>query len=428
MIKRSFFGLSRPRIEYESLEGKPLEPEKVPTSEKVTLYCKGTYDRKDTLLFNIGDNVKTGQKLLLYEDRDAYVISSVTGTVSSISPYTGDFGRSYTAITIDVAENEEIDDQFEKISNDPTLDTAKNFLEFTPGNPPINLFSDPEKPINTIVVCGMDSDILVTTNQYVLKSDIDAVKIGIRILKKITDIDRIIMTVPTDFMQGYGHIGAEVKAVDSLYPAALPHMIMKDIIGKVVPAEKSCEDMGVCFLSAEAVASIGKAFDDGKIPVSKTLTLLKKDGSKRLVSARIGTPISEIFKACDVTLKEKDRVIIGGPMTGSSVYSEDHPVQPDTDAIIVQDRDNVPLVSDYPCINCGECIRICPAKMPVNLLVRFLEAGQYEEGAVEYDLYSCIECGLCSYVCVSRIPIFQYIRLAKYELGRIKTAEEASHA
>ncbi len=427
MIKRSFFGLSRPRIEYETLEGKPPEPEKVSTSEKVTLYCKGTYYRKDTV-FNIGDNVKTGQKLLLYEDSEAYVISSVTGTVSSISPYTGDFGRSYTAITIDVAENEEIDDQFEKISNDPTLDTAKNFLEFTPGNPPLNLFSDPEKPINTIVVCGMDSDILVTTNQYVLKYDIDAVKNGIRILKEITDIDRIIMTVPTDFMQGYGHIGAEVKAVDSQYPAALPHMIMKDVLGKVVPAEKSCEDMGVCFLSAEAVASIGKAFDGGKIPVSKTLTLLKKDGSKMLVSARIGTPISEIFKACDVMLKEKDRVIIGGPMTGSSVYSEDHPVQPDTDAIIVQDRDNVPLVSDYPCINCGECIRICPAKMPVNLLVRFLEAGKYEEGAVEYDLYSCIECGLCSYVCVSRIPIFQYIRLAKYELGRIKTAEEASYA
>ena len=68
-------------------------------------------------------------------------------------------------------------------------------------------------------------------------------------------------------------------------------------------------------------------------------------------------------------------------------------------------------------------MRICPANVPVNLLVRFLEAGQYEEAADNYDLYSCIDCGLCSYVCVSKIPIFQYIRLAKYELDRAKTAE-----
>ena len=34
---------------------------------------------------------------------------------------------------------------------------------------------------------------------------------------------------------------------------------MKDILGQVVPAGKSCEDMGVSFFSAEAVASIGAA-------------------------------------------------------------------------------------------------------------------------------------------------------------------------
>jgi electron transport complex protein RnfC len=59
------------------------------------------------------------------------------------------------------------------------------------------------------------------------------------------------------------------------------------------------------------------------------------------------------------------------------------------------------------------------------MLARFLEASQYEEAADNYDLYSCIECGLCSFVCVSKIPIFQYIKLAKYELGRAKASEAA---
>ncbi len=71
-------------------------------------------------------------------------------------------------------------------------------------------------------------------------------------------------------------------------------------------------------------------------------------------------------------------------------------------------------------------MRTCPAKIQVNLLVRFLEAGQYEEAADNNDLYSCVECGLCSFVCVSMIPIYQYIKLAKYELERAQTAEAAN--
>jgi electron transport complex protein RnfC len=146
-----------------------------------------------------------------------------------------------------------------------------------------------------------------------------------------------------------------------------------------------------------------------------------------MVEAKIGTPLRDIFDACNVALSEKDRVIIGGPMTGTAVWSEDHPVLPDTDAVMVQDSEDVSLVSDAACINCGECIRICPANVPVNILVRFCEAGQYETAETEYDLNSCIECGLCSFVCTAKIPIFQYIRLAKYELARI-AAEESAEA
>ena len=70
-----------------------------------------------------------------------------------------------------------------------------------------------------------------------------------------------------------------------------------------------------------------------------------------------------------------------------------------------------------------EADRSCPARIQVHMLARFLEAGQFEEAADNYDLLSCMECGLCSFVCVSRIPIFQYIKLAKYELDRAKALE-----
>ncbi|MBW2449656.1 MAG: 4Fe-4S dicluster domain-containing protein [Deltaproteobacteria bacterium] len=425
MIKRSFIGLTKPLLKYETLDVSTPEPSIIEPLKKVTLFLNKAFDVKDKILFKIGDKVKTGQKLSYSENSDAYVISSVTGTISTIAPFNADYGRTYTAITIDVSENEEIDEEFSALVKEPTIDTVKNQLAFIPGNLPAGLFpsTDTSPTIETIVIYGVDRDLLITTNQNTVLIDGKAIKRGVQILKQITGIDHLVIVSPDYLMQDAGITGAEVRVVDPQYPASLPHLIMRDVLGQVIPAGKNCEDMGVTFISAEAVASIGKAFNEGQRPVYKRFNLIKKDGTSSLVSARIGTPISDILNAFDIALNEKDRIIIGGPMTGSAIYSEDFPLQPDTDAIMVQDRDDIPMVSDYPCINCGECVRICPANIPVNMLVRFLEAGQYEEAADQYDLYSCIECGLCSFVCVSKMPVFHYIKLAKYELGRITTAE-----
>lgn len=429
MIKKSFIGLAKPRLMYETLEGLLPEPQNIPIPEKVTLFLEsvpGQSNNGRQILIKAGDKVKTGQKLAVFGKNGGYINATVTGAILSITPFTGNFGKQYTAISIKTASNEEIDNEFGKIAKQEPAAGIKNFLLTCPGGIPQQLFSENREAVKTLVVCGIDKDLLISTNQYIVKSEIDNIKDGIDLLKKTTGAEKIIFAVPRHLQQEALSVNAIKKIIDLQYPAALPEMIMKDVLGQVAPAGKSCEDMGVFFISAEAVASIGRAFKKGVIPVNKKITIIKKDGTACLVSARLGTPLSSIFKALNINLNEKDRVILGGPMTGSAVYSEDHPVLSDTDAIIIQDCSEIPLVSDYPCINCGECVRICPVNVPINMLVRFLEAGLYEEAAYEYDLLSCIECGLCSYVCTAKIPIFQYIKLGKYEFSCLQTEEEAN--
>jgi len=423
MLKQSFIRLASTDVEYRPFAEVPALVETPEVPGNVTLLHPGEFNRTDAIDIKPGDAVKTGQKLALFPESGAYVVSPVTGTVAGIEPFAGDFGGKYAAVTIEVADEEDADDQFTELAAVPSLEVAKNFLGSVPGMPDLSMFGDPDHPIDVLIVSGADSDLMVDTNKYVVTAETPEVEHGLHLLREITGVSRIVVALPSDIVQGIGSLKAEVFGVSPAYPSANPRMIANAVLGEPIPAGKTLTEAGVAMLSAEAVANIGKAFQTGRISTMKTITLIRKDGRKTLISVKIGTPVGRILRDYGESLGEGDRLILGGPMTGSAIFSDTYPIQADTDAIMVQDSQDVSFVSDYPCINCGECIRICPTKVQVSMLVRFLEAGQYEDAADLYDLYSCVDCGLCSFVCVSKIPIFQYIRLAKYELSRLQAAE-----
>ena len=425
MMKRSFFGFTTPRIDYLPIPGKVTAPAASRQPDRVTLLVPCPAGAVDGQAAKKGDRVKTGQKISLASAPGAYGVASLTGTLESIERFPGDAGREYTAVTITSSGAETLDDAFAS-AYEPTLETATGFLACLPGAPAFETFTNPEKPIHTIIVSGMDADLLVMSAQYTLAYRLHEIQAGIRYLKTITGVKNVILATAPDALQGFGDIGANVVALDAAYPSGLPKLIVQKVLGNEIPNDKSFQDMGVSFFSAEAVASIGRAFTEKKLPLEKTVTLIDKAGNRSLVLARIGTPIADILREHDIRIGEKDRIILGGPMTGHSIFSAQYPVQPATDAILIQDKEDVSLTSDNPCINCGDCIRTCPARIQVNLLVRFLEAGFYEEALEEYDLDACLECGLCSFVCVSKIPFFQYIKLAKHELERMAMEEMAS--
>jgi electron transport complex protein RnfC len=422
---KTFFGLGKPCLRYATLPPRLAGPEVVPAGTSVTLLHPGPAGLRTPAALKIGETVKTGQRLALYGGT-GYVIAPVTGTVAAVAPFAGDFGRDATAITITPTSLETLDDQFADARREPSPETLRAFLAAAPGRPALERLGDPQRPLKTLVVCGVDEDLLVVTQQHVLRTRPHDVANGIRVLTQAAGIEDVVILALKETVQGYGHIGGRVLGVDPVYPSAHPSLVMHQLFGREVPAGQTPEDFGFCFMRAEAVAAVGAAFETGRIPVTKVLTLIARDGSARLVETPIGTKIGDIFERYGIAVTAGDRVVLGGPMRGRAAYSLDQPVQPDTDALMVLDAASASQVSEYPCVNCGECVRVCPARMQINLLVRYLEAGKYEDGAESYDLDSCVECGLCAYVCVSKIPILQYISMAKHELARVRPTEDAN--
>jgi electron transport complex protein RnfC len=425
MLSKSFFGYTRLAFRYELLSTTLPQPVDVGVPKTATLLLPGELGLGNSETVKVGARVKTGQRLAWSDASESSVISGITGTISSVDSLIGNYGQKFIAIQVTRDGADEFDDQFAAAAGQLDAQTLCDYLSGAPGGPDLKKLLTNKKPIHTIVVYGGDTDLLTETNQYILKREIDAINKGIKVLNETAGVEKSIVVVPSESFQNFdGHFAGEVKAVPSAYPGAQPLMILYHLTGKMLEQGQTYEDLGMLFVRAEAVASIGKAVATGRVPAEKILTVVGKDGNKNIVSARLGTPIGDILKKLKITVNAGDRLIFGGPMTGTAIYSEEQPVAKDTDAIMVQDQAQIVLSSDYPCINCGECVRVCPVNIQVHMLERFLEASQYQDGADLYDLYSCVECGLCTLVCPSRIPILQYIKLAKFELARMTPAEE----
>lgn len=427
MMRRPFFNLGRkPKLPYAVFPRVAAAALKeVPLPEKVVLFYRGPQGNGPGFSLRSQAEVRTGQKLAFGAEEAATLVSTVTGKIMNASSRKGYLGRSCTAVTIEVSGPEEQDAEATRILKEGAPEGVLGFLGCLPGMEPFRWLARKDPAARTLVVMGMDQDLLLSANSFVLKSQAGKVGEGIAALKKMVGLERIVLVVSPEQVPEAEKTGAEPLVVEPFYPNAHPRLLLNRVLGRAVPPERAPRQEGVVFLGVEAVAAFHDALQKGEVPVTKTLTVVNKDLTAFPARVRVGTPVKAMLEALGFSTGPGDRVVLGGPMTGESVYSEDVPVLFDTQGILVQDRAAVEPVSDTHCINCGECVRACPARIPVNMLIRFLENGLYQDAAEQYDLPYCVECGLCSYVCTARIPLFQYIMLGKSELARTKSAEVA---
>jgi len=416
-MKKPFFGLTKPKMTYSGIDDTGQNIQEIPPPNRIVLSSEAATGLPPDVSLSTGQEVRTGQRLRPLSGAGGYLTATATGVISDVSATTEGEERTRVSVSIDKGPKEVWDPEFENGRLSPESENVLSYFSLLPGISDLVPLITKEKPLETLLVSGFDQDLLVATRQLSLKNGADHLSQGIDALKKMTGASQVLIAVPTSLRPEAETGGVEVRTMDPVYPYAAPGFLLRSLLGIAVPPWKPSTDANVGVVSVESVIALGQAFASKRPPVAKLLTVIDKDNRPVGVRVRVGTPVRHILEALRIELSNGDRLVFGGPMTGRGVYADSEPIGPDTDAVMVQDRTRLISPSSDPCINCGECVRVCPAGVPVNMLIRLLENRLYEEAAQQYDLLSCVECGLCSYVCIMGIPIFHYIMLGKHELA-----------
>jgi electron transport complex protein RnfC len=195
------------------------------------------------------------------------------------------------------------------------------------------------------------------------------------------------------------------------YPQGWEVAMMETATGiRLAPGELPAKK-GIIDFNAASVVGIYDAVKYN-MPVYERYLSVQGDGivTPANCKLRIGTLLSEVIAQCGGYKGDDKKVLIlGGPMMGSAIPTDDTILSKTITSILVL---NEHPVEEHPCVRCGSCVLSCPAGLePVNIMNAVKAVNK--EAIKALQPLRCIECGLCTYSCTSGIRVTDYVRRAK---------------
>ena len=373
----------------------------------------------------VGDTVKVGQKIGEQAGFiSAPVHSSVSGTVVAIEDRPHATRGMCPSIVI---ESDGKDTLHESVKPNKPLDelTADEIIEIVKeagivgmggAGFPTYVKLKPGKPIEAVLVNACECEPMLTADHRVLLEYADDIIFGLKAVMKTVGSPRGVIVIEDnkpdaiELLQSKvaAEEGVEVCVAKTKYPQGGEKMLIKRVLGRMVPSGKLPADVGAVVSNVSTIKAISDAIQFGLPLIERVTTVTGKyipNPGNFIV--KIGTSASELVEACGGISGKDVLVKAGGPMMGFPQTTLNVPIMKGSNGIIAIDNDETEV---QECIKCGRCVDVCPMSLEP---LHFAKLVGDPAALKERNIMDCMECRCCEYICSSKLPLVTMIKMGK---------------
>ena len=277
--------------------------------------------------------------------------------------------------------------------------------------------------LDTLILNGAECEPWISCDDRLMREWAAEIVAGLQIMAYLLGPQEVLIGIEDDKPEAIAAMSAvcartgyKVRPIPTRYPSGSVKQLVKLLTGKETPVEGLPTDVGVQCFNVATAYTVHRAVSCGEPVISRIVTVTGQVNQPGNFETLIGTPFAALIAQCGGYREGVERLILGGPMMGFSLHSDEAPVTKAANCLLAAGPAELPLEQPVlPCIRCGACMDICPADLLPQQLYWYARAKEFDQ-ARNYHLFSCIECGCCSTVCPSHIPLVQYYRYAKNEI------------
>lgn len=406
--------------------------EKMPLPDVVKLSMSQNIGKPCTPLVKVGDEVKVGQ---LIGDVDAFVscpiYSSVSGKVTGIEEKRSPMGGMDTYVVVETDKKQTKAEGIKKPKKPKDLaefvaEVRKSGVVGLGGASfPTHIKLNPKNidDVHSLIVNAAECEPFVTTDHRLMLEEAEDLIYGCQLIMEYDGLDNGFIGIESNKKDAIDHLDNLLKeknitnlktfVLPSSYPKGAERVLVYEITGKDMKAGVLPADMGVILDNATTVAEIGKYFRTGMPLVERRVTV---DGDAvqvpRNVLCPVGTMVSDLVEFCGGYRKEPKKIILGGPMMGKAIYSDEIPTVKATGAVLCFSKETATVKDETACINCGRCHQACPFGL-IPTAIADAYKNRDAQSLSDLQVMQCMECGSCSYVCPAHRPLSFMNKLGK---------------